>query len=308
MTRMMMYRYRDVVEWTCEEVGGWLHSRGYNDSLCQIFLDIDGEQLLELTERSLGSLVNNGILRKRLWRDVRQLLRMLDYTDTPCETTALLLTRVHSDLVEYSHRLVAAGLAVETLHMITDIDQRLETAGVENMINYHRIRAALEREQCERQLSDDLCHVVISSNNNNSSDAVITSNNNSRTFASLVDIYLRLRGVRTSTDTGSLDNAASLVVVLQGTERLDDVLDEVRTAQELDKRVLVVVDEQFNLEQLYNIVDDNVRIVRWIHDYQEAAVDRIESFIRESSQTCTNLITTSSLLASVSIDSGICDL
>ena len=84
---MMMYRYRDVVEWTCEEVGGWLLSRGYNDSLCQIFLDIDGEQLLELTERSLGSLVNNGILRKRLWRDVRQLLRMLDYTDTPCETT-----------------------------------------------------------------------------------------------------------------------------------------------------------------------------------------------------------------------------
>merc|ERR1712107_976302 len=159
-----------------------------------------------------------------------------------------------------------------------------------NMINYHRLRAALEREQCERQLSDDLCHVVISSNNNNSSEVVITSNNNSRTFASLVDIYLRLRVVGTSTDTGSLD-----------TDHLDDVLDEVRTAQELDKRVLVVVDEQFDLEQLYNIVDDNVRIVRWIHDYQEAAVDRIESFIRESSQTCTNLITTSSLLASVSI-------
>ena len=213
-----MYAYSDVRQWTHDQVSQWLQCRGYNESLCATFMDIDGEQLLELTESRLTAIVKNGIMRKRLARDVRLLLRSLDYSESCCEETAEMLADISSDMVEFSHRLVTAGLAVETIGSVTNIEERLDSANIDTLANYHKIKAALEREQSKRRALTDL-----------SEDVLVLSNHNSKTFASLVNIYLRLRGVNTTINT-KLHHANTVVVVLEDSSELDSVLDDISDA------------------------------------------------------------------------------
>merc|ERR1719510_876270 len=49
--------------------------------------------------------VSNGIVRKRLWRDLKNLKNSLDYSNSEAEQTANLLASTSSELVEHTHRL-----------------------------------------------------------------------------------------------------------------------------------------------------------------------------------------------------------
>ena len=143
-------KYSDIVQWS-EEEGLWLCKRGF-DNLCDVFveLNIDGDQMLQLTEKSLTHLVKNGIMRKRLWRDLRLFKRSLDYSDSTAETTANVLSDVSEDLVEYSHNMISSGLNVDTIDMVEDIEYRLREAGVDNITHFYKIKETLEREQIQK--------------------------------------------------------------------------------------------------------------------------------------------------------------
>ena len=311
--------YRDIVQWSAGEVGAWLTRRGHQE-LCDIFMerDITGDQMLTLTERQLQGLVRSGIQRKRLVRDLRMLQRSLDYTDSEAEETAARLEAVSSDLVEYTHRLVRAGLRIEAGEDIKDMDTALRSAGVENIGHLIKIREIMEQE--------------ISSRSSSSSESSLTGmasvhimssgDSHSRTFASLVQIYLQLRGLEvtkteagflSSLDTENILDAEAVIVVLQGDYHHDEVLEEeLSIAQELDKNIILVVDEHFDLSRMEELLDDSdsVKTIRWIHDYQDAAVNRIVQFIKTeereswSQGQCRDKMGCSQKL-SVSIDSGI---
>ena len=146
--------YRDIVQWSAGEVGAWLTRRGHQE-LCDIFMerDISGDQMLTLTERQLQGLVRSGIQRKRLVRDLRMLQRSLDYTDSGAEVTAARLQAVSADLVEYTHKLVRAGLRIEAGEDIEDMDTALRSAGVENIGHLIKIREMMEQEISSRSPS-----------------------------------------------------------------------------------------------------------------------------------------------------------
>ena len=300
-------------------MGAWLTKRGHS-GLCDIFMerDIGGEHMLRLTERQLQGLVTSGIQRKRLVRDLRMLQRSLDYSDCSAAQTAARLQEVSADLVEYTHRLVSAGLTIETVEEVEDIDTALRTAGVENIGHLIKIREMMEQEMSSRSSS-----VSESSLARLSSVHIISGgDSHSRTFASLVQIYLQLRGLDvtkaeagflSSLDTENILDAEAVIVVLQGEYKYDEVMEEeISIAQELDKNIILVVDEHFDLGRVENLFDDsdNVKTIRWIHDYQDAAVTRIVQFIQTeeaeswSAEQSSGKMRCSQKL-SVSVDSGI---
>ena len=311
--------YRDIVQWSAGEVGAWLTKRGHS-GLCDIFMerDIGGEHMLRLTERQLQGLVTSGIQRKRLVRDLRMLQRSLDYSDCSAAQTAARLQEVSADLVEYTHRLVSAGLTIETVEEVEDIDTALRTAGVENIGHLIKIREMMEQEMSSRSSS-----VSESSLARLSSVHIISGgDSHSRTFASLVQIYLQLRGLDvtkteagflSSLDTENILDAEAVIVVLQGDYKYDKVMEEeISIAQELDKNIILVVDEHFDLGRVENLFDDsdNVKTIRWIHDYQDAAVTRIVQFIQTEERESWSAEQSSGKMRcsqklSVSVDSGI---
>ena len=300
-------------------MGAWLTKRGHS-GLCDIFMerDIGGEHMLRLTERQLQGLVTSGIQRKRLVRDLRMLQRSLDYSDCSAAQTAARLQEVSADLVEYTHRLVSAGLTIETVGEVENIDTALRTAGVENIGHLIKIREMMEQEMSSRSSS-----VSESSLARLSSVHIISGgDSHSRTFASLVQIYLQLRGLDvtkteagflSSLDTENILDAEAVIVVLQGDYKYDEVMEEeISIAQELDKNIILVVDEHFDLGRVLNLFDDSdsVKTIRWIHDYQDAAVTRIVQFIQTeereswSAEQSWDKMRCSQKL-SVSVDSGI---
>ena len=300
-------------------MGAWLTKRGHS-GLCDIFMkrDIRGEHMLRLTERQLQGLVTSGIQRKRLVRDLRMLQRSLDYSDCSAAQTAARLQEVSADLVEYTHRLVSAGLTIETLGEVEDIDTALRTAGVENIGHLIKIREMMEQEMSSRSPS-----VSESALARLSSVHIISGgDSHSRTFASLVQIYLQLRdldvtkteaGFLSSLDTENILDAEAVIVVLQGEYRYDEVMEEeISIAQELDKNIILVVDEHFDLGRVENLFDDSdsVKTIRWIHDYQDAAVTRIVQFIQTEERESWSAEQSSGKMRcsqklSVSVDSGI---
>ena len=300
-------------------MGAWLTKRGHS-GLRDIFMerDIGGEHMLRLTERQLQGLVTSGIQRKRLVRDLRMLQRSLDYSDCSAAQTAARLQEVSADLVEYTHRLVSAGLTIETLGEVEDIDTALRTAGVENIGHLIKIREMMEQEMSSRSPS-----VSESALARLSSVHIISGgDSHSRTFASLVQIYLQLRdldvtkteaGFLSSLDTENILDAEAVIVVLQGEYRYDEVMEEeISIAQELDKNIILVVDEHFDLGRVENLFDDSdsVKTIRWIHDYQDAAVTRIVQFIQTEERESWSAEQSSGKMRcsqklSVSVDSGI---
>ena len=294
-------KYSDIVEWNAVEVAKWLVGRGF-DSVVDTLLerDIDGDQLLLLTERSLAALVKSGITRKRLWRDLRLLMRSLDYSASTADLTAEKLADTGVELVEFTHKLVRAGLQLETVTRedLGDLDTRLRLAGVESLASRFRVREMLEAEARAAGAGGGV--VVIG-----------PGDSSSRTFTSLVTIHLQLRGLPVSLDmaTANLSATESVVLVLQHGAKLakeEDLLELVHTAQQLDKRIILVTDEMFDLstvEVVLDTADLDVEHVRWIHDYQEAAVDKIEKLIRTGATEKTNIITCSKDFCG-SMDSG----
>ena len=313
--------YRDIVQWSAGEVGAWLTKRGHS-GLCDIFMerDIRGEHMLRLTESQLQGLVTSGIQRKRLVRDLRMLQRSLDYSDCSAAQTAARLQEVSADLVEYTHRLVSAGLTIETVEEVEDIDTALRDAGVENIGHLIKIREMMEQEMSSRSSSSSVSESPLA--RLSSVHIISGGDSHSRTFASLVQIYLQLRGLDvtkteagffSSLDTENILDAEAVIVVLQGDYEYDEVMEEeISIAQELDKNIILVVDEHFDLGRVENLFDDSdsVKTIRWIHDYQDAAVTRIVQFIQTEERESWSVEQSSDKMRcsqklSVSVDSGI---
>ena len=284
-------KYLNVIEWEEEQVAAWLRDRDFN-SLCETFVSrqITGTKLLQLTERHLKCLVIHGILRKRLWRDLRTLMQSLDYSNSEAEQTAASLEDTSSDLLIYTHRLVTAGLITQNIEQIENVADRLREVGIENRLHLLKIKEAFEKEKNKLRSKIPL-H--------------ITYHRKSQTLASLVDIYLKLRGFRTTKSQDSSSKESLLVceclVVVLDSHIDQSVEDNIQLAINNGLKVLLVVDERLNLNEGHLNLS-GVEVVRWVHDYQEAAILKIERYVTHRGQrNHDNLMKT----RSISVDSGI---
>ena len=300
-----------VFDWSVEDVVRWLRRRGFGD-LVNTFSEmlVDGDLLLQLSEKDLKEClgVKNGIVRKRLWREIRKLMRNVDYSFGEGESMAQFLRNISSELVEYTHRLVTFGLTKQYMDSlaIEDVDNALKQAGVDNLAHRYKIKQALRTkpEKVEEY------------------DVYLSYVETSKTLASLVEIYLKMRGLVVFKDlreTGKIsqqsltkiDRSTSFVVVLPTLDTVDDVAkEEFIHAVNAGVNIIPVVEEDFQLLEggssgdLTRQMVEGRMVVRWIHEYQEASIDKLVDMVRRHSGGWMRHAQFSKM-RSVSVDSGI---
>merc|ERR1719411_885138 len=89
-----------VPQWTVEDVCQWLQQTGFPE-LCQVFrqVGVDGDLLLPLRETEMMEdlEMTNGIVRRRLLRELKNLKRISDYS---CVDGDLLLPLRETEMME----------------------------------------------------------------------------------------------------------------------------------------------------------------------------------------------------------------
>ncbi|XP_076363389.1 NAD(+) hydrolase sarm1-like isoform X2 [Tachypleus tridentatus] len=294
---------QQVPLWSAEDVTQWVKQIGFS-TYCQEFMNsrVDGDLLLQLNEDTLKNDIgiSNGILRKRFLRELVQLKRLADYSS--CDTISLnvILQELGSEYSQYTYIMLQAGLSRDVFPFLTE-DQLEEVCGISNSIHRRRIWQALlgsthSYTSCDGDIScNKTLDVFISYRRSTGSQ-----------LASLLKVHLQLRGFSVFIDVerleaGKFDNnlvnsihqAKHFILVLtsdalarciRDTECKDWVHKEIVEALQSQCNIIPILDN-FQWPEPESLPEDMRAVcyfngVRWIHDYQDACVDKLERFMR----------------------------
>ncbi|XP_075677995.1 NAD(+) hydrolase sarm1-like isoform X2 [Dermatophagoides pteronyssinus] len=318
---------QQVPLWTIEDVKEWVKQIGFG-LYCQEFEKsrVDGDILLQLNEHMLHDDIGiiNGILRKRFMRELANLKQITDYSSCDPTNLASVLNNLGPEYTKYTYSLLHGGIDKNTLAVATD-DMLIAECNIDNTIHRMKILSA----------ADDLkkCQPIVDSTKddndpNKTLDVFISyRRSNGSQLASLLKVHLQLRGFSVFLDVerlkaGKFDNnllnsirqAKHFLLVLtpnaldrciNDDEQKDWVHREIAQAL-LTKCNIIPIMESFQWPEADQLPDDIKPIchfngIRWIHDYQEACVDKLERFMRgeyqnsKQSQDCCPGSTTGSI-------------
>ncbi|XP_037513450.1 NAD(+) hydrolase sarm1 isoform X3 [Rhipicephalus sanguineus] len=293
---------QQVPLWTVEDVKEWVKQIGFTNYASEFVSSrVDGDLLLQLDEPMLKEDIGikNGILRRRFLRELSQLKRMADYSSVDTTNVNQILQSLGSDFSQYTYRMLQSGVDMDSLKMLND-DQLFKECGIDNSIHRLRIGQAIrglnqcadEADEIERNKSLD---VFVSYRRSNGSQ-----------LASLLKVHLQLRGFSVFIDVerleaGKFDNnllnsirqAKHFLLVLTpnaldrcvgDNDRKDWVHREIVEALQSQCNIIPILDN-FQWPESEVLPEDMRAVcyfngVRWIHDYQDACVDKLERFMR----------------------------
>lgn len=294
---------QQVPLWTVEDVREWVKQIGFSQ-YCQEFTNgrVDGDLLLQLTECMLKDDIGikNGILRKRFLRELNQLKRMADYTS--CDSTNLnqILHSLGPEFCQYTYGMLHSGVQRDTLKYLTE-EQLAIDCGMDNSIHRLRVAQAIRgfAQQSENGEEEDVC--------NKSLDVFISyRRSNGSQLASLLKVHLQLKGFSVFIDVerleaGKFDNnllnsirqAKHFLLVLTP-NALDRCINDNECKDWVHKEIVEALQSQCNIIPILDnfqwpeaeTLPEDMRAVcyfngvRWIHDYQDACVDKLERFMR----------------------------
>ncbi|KAH9501705.1 Sterile alpha and TIR motif-containing protein 1 [Dermatophagoides farinae] len=297
---------QQVPLWTIEDVKEWVKQIGFG-LFCQEFEKsrVDGDILLQLNEHMLHDDIGikNGILRKRFMRELANLKQITDYSSCDPTNLAAILSNLGPEYTRYTYSLLHGGIDKNTLTVATD-DILIAECNIDNTIHRMKILLAVENlKKCQP--------IVDSSKDDNDPDKTLDvfisyRRSNGSQLASLLKVHLQLRGFSVFLDVerleaGKFDNnllnsirqAKHFLLVLtpnaldrciNDDEQKDWVHREIAQAL-LTKCNIIPIMESFQWPEPDQLPDDIKPIchfngIRWIHDYQEACVDKLERFMR----------------------------
>jgi len=307
----------DVPLWTVEDVLSWVRRAGFG-AFAEAFKEseVDGDLLLQLDETNLKHDlgIDNGILRKRFTRELTTLKKSADYTCVDRHGVTTFLSGI--DQKAYAYGLILHDMSPDFMKRLNAIDlhDMLKEAGVHNAVHRHQII-----EACQDEATKDLIYNEDNFITNDMSfDVYVTHaagmNHGSTELASLLAVNLQLRGLTIfnpaeHVDYGLCDtesciltaNAEALkrcknLVLVLGVGALDGCIGdyhckdkihrEVKAAlQAKDCNIIPVFEADFQFPDPEELPEDMRALcyfnsVRWVHDYQDACVDKLERFIR----------------------------
>ena len=299
---------QQVPTWSIEDVREWVKQIGFAH-FADSFDDsrVDGDLLLQLSEEMLRDdiTMKNGILRRRFLRELTNLKRMADYSS--CDKTNLngFLVSLGSEFSVYTYDLLKAGIDRDTLLSINE-EQLLSECGIRNKIHRLKILQGVKMERGEVSFSDD-CNTF----EKNLDVFISYRRSNGSQLASLLKVHLEIRNFSVFLDVdrleaGKFDNnllqsirsARNFVLVLTpgaldrcmgDDEQRDWIHKEVACALTSQCKVIPVFDN-FVMPEPSKLPITMQAIcsyngVKWIHDYQDACVDKIDRFIRGENAT-----------------------
>ncbi|XP_050500568.1 NAD(+) hydrolase sarm1 isoform X4 [Diabrotica virgifera virgifera] len=295
---------QQVPLWSVEDVEEWVKQIGFPEvAISFVESRVDGDLLLQLTEENLRDDIGltNGIKRKRFTRELQQLKKMADYTSRDTSNINNFLQTMGLEFSIYTYSFLNAGLDKKDYLRNISEDQLLTECGISNSIHRLRIMEGI------RQLENGLANGMNEDNQDKSLDVFVSyRRSNGSQLASLLKVHLQLRGFSVFIDVerleaGKFDNnllqsiqkAKHFLLVLTPNalercigdiERKDWVHREICAALSANCNIIPIIDN-FIFPELEQLPEDMRQVchfnaVRWIHDYQDACVDKLERFMR----------------------------
>ncbi|XP_029846596.1 NAD(+) hydrolase sarm1 isoform X5 [Ixodes scapularis] len=293
---------QQVPLWTVEDVKEWVKQIGFTNYAPEFVSSrVDGDLLLQLDEPMLKEDIGikNGILRRRFLRELSLLKRMADYSSVDTTNVNEILQSLGTDFSQYTYRMLQSGVDIESLKMLND-EQLSHECGIDNSIHRLRIGQAIRGLN---QTADDVDEIE----RNKSLDVFVSyRRSNGSQLASLLKVHLQLRGFSVFLDVerleaGKFDNnllnsirqAKHFLLVLTP-NALDRCLGDNDRKDWVHKEIVEALQSQCNIIPILDnfqwpeseMLPEDMRAVcyfngvRWIHDYQDACVDKLERFMR----------------------------
>ncbi|XP_063704161.1 NAD(+) hydrolase sarm1 isoform X3 [Culicoides brevitarsis] len=293
---------QQVPLWTPEDVREWVKQIGFN---CyeEKFFDskVDGDLLLQLTDDNLQQDLGmtNGIWRKRFERELQNLKKMADYSSKDTSSIHSFLASIGPEFIQYTYAMINAGVDQNSLKHLNE-DQLEYECGIKNSI--HRARIINSLKSLETKLSmtpedvESKClDVFVSYRRSNGSQ-----------LASLLKVHLQLRGFSVFIDVERLEAGKFDSNLLQSIKQakhfllvltpsaLERCLDDYECKDWVHREIVAALNSSCNIVPIIDnftwpeaeqLPDDmrsicNFNGIRWIHDYQDACVDKLERFLR----------------------------
>jgi len=299
-----------VPQWSVEEVCQWLQQTGFPE-LCQVFrqVGVDGDLLLPLREKDLTEdlEMTNGIVRRRFLRELRNLKRISDYSCVDAEEIAEFLSGIQPDFREYTYNLYKADMTVESMAKLCyeDLMEMLREAGLENKVHQYMISEALMVSPALPSSSSSPSSPDPSSTGY---DVYLTCPvRTGAELCSLIKINLERRGITVfHSDPAARRNdkiiqeSQHLVLVLPKdsldcmrlghSEPDNKIRAEIVSALEAEVNIIPVTDHGFQWlarDDMHEDVRDvpSYNSVRWVHEYQDACITKLDKFIRGGGDT-----------------------
>eukprot|EP00095_Tigriopus_kingsejongensis_P001021 snap_masked-scaffold2058_size21661-processed-gene-0.2 protein:Tk01021 transcript:snap_masked-scaffold2058_size21661-processed-gene-0.2-mRNA-1 annotation:"sterile alpha and tir motif-containing protein 1" len=296
---------QQVPTWSVEDVSEWVKQIGFPQySISFTESRVDGDLLLQLSEDMLKEdiQVRNGILRRRFLRELTNLKRVADYSSCDPSNLNEFLQSLGPEYCIYTYDMINAGIDRDTLLNIND-EQLLSECGIKNKIHRLKIQQGVKIERGEFSITDD------SSIDKNLDVFISYRRSNGSQLASLLKVHLEIRNYSVFIDVdrleaGKFDNnllqsirsAKNFVLVLTP-GAFDRCINDVEQHDWIHKEIACALQSQCNIIPVFDsfVMPDSDNLpesmravtsyngIKWIHDYQEACVDKIDRFIRGDS-------------------------
>ncbi|VDN54973.1 unnamed protein product [Dracunculus medinensis] len=289
--------------WTIADVQYWVKKIGF-ESYADAFAKhmVDGDLLLLLTEKELEQdlQMTSALLRKRFIRELESLKIAADYGSVDESQLDQFLMSLSPELSVYTYQMLGMGLNRSLLPSLTD-EMMKTVCGIHNPIHRLKLRQALQ----DSKHIDDIEVAILSKQ----IDVFISYRRSTgNQLASLIKVLLQLRGYKVFIDVdklyaGKFDSSLLkniqaakhfiLVLTPNSLDRLfndhnceDWIHKELRCAFDHHKNVIPIFDQHFEFPACDTDLPADIRHitryngVRWVHDYQEACMDKVERFIK----------------------------
>lgn len=312
-----------VPSWTVDDVQFWVTQIGFGDVAHNFAkFRVDGDLLLRTTEECLIKEI--GLLSKyermRFERELMSLKCTADYSCLDHTRLDLWLMQVDRSFCVYTYQMLQAGVDRKSITVLNDELLKLE-CGVENGIHRQKLLKAIQDIQ-----TDDFDG---SSTNQRQIDVFICYRRSTGSqLASLLKVHLQLRGYKVFLDVdrlyaGQIDTsllvniraAKHFVLVLSG-HSLDRCIDdvdmkdwvhiEISTALAAGRNIIPVQDRSFEWpdEELLPVDIRPIKqfnVVNWVHEYQEACVEKLEKFLSGETTPISSIVDPTLLQSMVSV-------
>ncbi|CAO1372534.1 unnamed protein product [Diamesa serratosioi] len=293
---------QQVPLWSTEDVREWVKQIGFVEYEHNFYdSKVDGDLLLQLNEQNLCEDIGiaNGIRRKRFERELQNLKKMADYSSRDASSLNNFLLNIGPEYSIYTYSMLNAGVDKDSLRNLND-DQLIVECGIKNSIHRMRILNILSGlEQISSTLNEDAIDKTL--------DVFVSyRRSNGSQLASLLKVHLQLRGFSVFIDVerleaGKFDNnllqsikqAKNFLLVLTPSA-LERCMEDVDGKDWVHREIVAALNSNCNIIPIIDnfqwpapeMLPEDMRslchfnAVRWIHDYQDACVDKLERFMR----------------------------
>ncbi|PVD31747.1 hypothetical protein C0Q70_07165 [Pomacea canaliculata] len=308
-----LWTVEDVAHWV-SQIGFPDYVESFKNS------QVDGDLLLILTAEDLSSGLGmiSSIVRKRFMRELKSLKITADYSASDPSGLDKWLMELCPELSQYTYYMLRQGVDKFVLKTLTDQELR-EECGICNSIHRRKILQGIQEVNGDVSVStpammphnlpslDFTTSLNINPTGIRTIDVFICYRRSSGSqLASLLKVHLQLRGFSVFLDIDrlragkfdenllfSIQMSQHFLIILTH-DALDRCLDDIGQEDWVHKEVIAALESNCNivpifdnfewppLERLPEDMRGIVRFnsVRWVHEYQDACVDKLETFLR----------------------------